>query len=244
MLIRLLRMAIVAGMLSGVLLTVGETVFLEPVILNAEKYEKAADDEPNAAQTIGIAGSLVSSTSVIPNPEPEWAPETGWERNFYTGVFNVASAFAASLIMGAALNIMRNIRWWHGLFWGLGGFVAFFAAPGIIYPPSLPGAAEAHLVVRQLWWVATIESTLFGLAFLVFARQYAYRIMGFVLLFAPHIVGGPPGTVVNLAPEALSIQFIWVSISLNVLFWLILGLITTTFFCRFVRGPSSDVSSG
>lgn len=242
MLGKLLRTAMLAGFLSGALLTVGEIVFLEPVILEAEKYEKAAAKElaaHEAAQAAAIFGVTAAIDEVA---ESEWEPETGWERNLFTGISNIAFAFAISLIIGAASNMLPRLNWWHGVLWGLGGYVAFFAAPGIIYPPSLPGAMEAHLVVRQLWWIATIESTLFGLAFLAFARQHAYRAMGIILLFAPHIVGGPPGTVVNLAPDELSAQFIWISSTLNAAFWIALGLATTTLSYHMSHRTRSNVS--
>ena len=57
-----------------------------------------------------------------------------------------------------------------GLAWGLGGFIAFFAAPSLGILPQLPGVAGAALESRQFWWVATVLCTGTGL-FLAHAPQ-------------------------------------------------------------------------
>lgn len=236
MLATLLRNAAVAGLVSGLLLTAAQVLYLVPLIMEAEFYEEIAVNERKGNETVS---SVTSESSHV--DDHKWTPQPGWERNLYTALSNVAFGFSVSLMIGAALIYVPNVCWWHGVLWGLAGFTAFYAAPSFIYPPTLPGTEEAHLIVRQLWWIAAIEATLFGLSFAVFSRQYLYKGMGILLLLAPHVVGGPPGTVISIVPDALSTRFIWAASVTNSMFWIILGLVTTTLFYLSARTAHSNV---
>lgn len=236
MLTALLRNAVVAGLLSGLLVTAAQVMYLVPLIIEAEFYEEIAAKEREGNKVV------ISDTSKsAPSDDHVWSPQPGWERNLYTTLSNVALGFSLSLMIGAALIYVPKVYWWHGVLWGLAGFSAFYAAPSFIFPPTLPGTESAHLIVRQLWWIAAIEATLFGLSFAVFSRQYLYKGMGILLLLAPHVVGGPPGTVISIVPDALSTRFIWTASVINSMFWIILGLVTTTLFYLSARTARSDV---
>ena len=235
MLTVLLRNAVIAGLLSGLLFTTAQVLYLVPLILEAEFYEEIAAHEREGNKGFS---SLPSKSAHGDNHV--WSPQLGWERNLYTALSNVALGFSVSLMIGAALIYVPKVCWWHGVLWGLAGFTAFHAAPSIIYPPTLPGTEEAHLIVRQLWWIAAIEASLFGLSFAVFSRQYLYKGMGILLLLAPHVVGGPPGTVISIVPDALSTRFILTSSVLNSVFWIFLGVVTTTLFYFSARTAHPD----
>ena len=115
-------------------------------------------------------------------------------------------------------------HWRHGLFWGLGGFVAFALAPSLSLPPELPGMPSADLASRQVWWVATAAITGGGLAIIVFRPALWAAILGIVLILAPHIVGAPqPASFESPVPHDLAQRFVTSVMVSNFLFWVLLG---------------------
>lgn len=237
----LLRNAAVAGLVSGLLLSTVQILYVVPLILEAEFYQEIAATEQQEIQGNKTPSSETSKSAAIDNNT--WKPQTGWERNLYSVLSNVTLAFSFSLMIGAALIYVPTVCWWHGILWGLAGFTVFYAAPSYIYPPTLPGTEEAHLLVRQLWWISAIEATLFGLSFAVFSRHYIYKGIGILLLLAPHVVGGPPGAVVTHTPDLLRSHFIHTTTALNSIFWIILGVVTTTLFYLSARPSHSAIKT-
>jgi len=99
--------------------------------------------------------------------------------------------------------------------------------------PELPGTAAADLGQRQSWWIGTAAATGLGLALLVFARHWLFKVIGVVLLAVPHVIGAPqPDVHQSLAPEALETQFKIASWVTNAAFWLALGLLSAWLYRR------------
>jgi cobalt transporter subunit CbtA len=128
----------------------------------------------------------------------------------------------------------RPVSWYEGLLWGLAGFIVFTIAPGLGLPPKPPGVPGAQLEVRQLWWIATAASTAAGLALLFFKRSAWTAVLGLCLIALPHVIGAPqPEDAHTNVPEALSRQFVTAVTLTSLLFWALLGSLTSIAYRRF-----------
>lgn len=220
---RIAQTAGFAGLIAAVVLTLLQSLWVTPLILQAETYETA---EP-AAQVEHVheheASGAVGAHSHEHDAEA-WAPEDGWQRTLSTGGSNLVVAVGFALMLAGVFSLRGPSRAWQGLLWGLGGFATFTLAPSIGLPPELPGTAAADLAQRQVWWIGTAASTAVGLALIAFGRHWILRVAGLTLLLIPHVVGAPqPEVHSSLAPQALTHEFIAASLITNALFWVALG---------------------
>jgi cobalt transporter subunit CbtA len=202
---------VLAGALSGLMLTVVQQLHLIPLLLRAEIHE-----ETNR----GIAAPVV-----LEHEHEAWRPENGWERNLFTAGANVVLGVGFALLLGAAAALHAGkLDWRSGVAWGIAGYGVFFLAPCLGLPPELPGTEAVELTHRQVWWIATVICTATGLALLSFSRASAIRISGAFLLVIPHVVGAPqPTAPAGTAPAELVRAFIIAAVFVNALFWLSLG---------------------
>src|SRR5690606_515429 len=146
---------------------------------------------------------------------------------------NLVVAVGFALILAALYSLREPGRVTTGALWGLAGFAVFCLAPTLGLPPDLPGTAAADLGQRQGWWIATAAATAVGLALLVFAHHWLFKVLGAALLVVPHLIGAPqPATHESLAPEALETQFKIASWVTNAAFWLALGLLSAWLYRR------------
>ena len=226
---RLVFAAACAGLLTGLLVTVMHQVGTVPVILQAEVYERAADAAAgagHAAQPPGVAHD---------HADQAWEPRDGLERTAYTVLADILAAIGYGLLLAAAFALRgREVTWRTGLWWGLAGFAAFTLAPGLGLPPEVPGTEAAPLLSRQLWWVATSALTGTGLALLAYGRQWAWPVLGVLLIALPHLWGAPqPAGHGSAAPEALAHQFVVAVTVVSFLTWAVLGSSTAYFYRRF-----------
>ena len=197
--------ALAAGIAAGTVATVLQQLFLVPLILQAE--------------TLEAAEHVRSATA--------WEPQAGLERALYTLLFNCLGAFGFALLLAGCYALRGGASWPLGLLWGLAGFASFSAAPALGLPPELPGAAAADLSARQSWWIATALGTAAGLACLFLARPPGMRVLGLLLIGAPHLVGAPhPPDVPSAIPEDLDRAFSIGSLAVSAVMWLILGAVT------------------
>lgn len=201
----LLLPALAAGIAAGVVATALQQLLLAPLIAQAEALEAA-----------GHAGAAT-----------EWEPQAGLERALYTLLFNCLGAFGFALLLAGCYALRGGTTWPVGLLWGLAGFASFSAAPALGLPPELPGIAAADLAARQLWWGATALGTAAGLACLFLTRPLGARVLGLLLIGAPHLVGAPHSLAVQSAiPGELSRAFAMGSLAISAVMWLILGAVT------------------
>ena len=212
-----------SGLLAGVLLTLLQHIQVVPLILEAEVYEHAAEalhPAPSAEHDHGA-----------------WQPQDGWQRNVFTTAANIVVALGYALLLGAALTLRATpLTWRSGLLWGLAGYIVFFVAPSLGLPPEVPGAQAAELAQRQLWWVATVSCTASGLALMVFSARRTTKLLGVVLLVAPHFIGAPqPDVAGGVAPAELVQEFINAAFITNAAFWLALGGLFGFFQRRFAQ---------
>ena len=258
---RLVFTAVIAGLITGGLVTLAHYFGTASIIARAEVYERAADDadhaptlahthDHDAASTTPDTDQHSVAARAMPamhndSAAPEWEPKNGVERTLYTALADMVTAIAFSLLLVAAFELRgRNVDWRTGLFWGLAGFAVFALAPGLGLPPEVPGTAAAPLHARQVWWAATAAATAGGLALLFLQRRPTWVLVGVMLLVAPHLYGAPqPAEYKSAAPEALAHEFVVITTTTSLLFWIVLGTLSGFFFDLLGRSPvRSDAS--
>ena len=210
---RILFVAVLAGLLSGVFVTVAHQIATVPVILKAETYEAAGE---NATASVETAHEPGSST---------WAPADGLGRMLFTLLADVLTGMGYALLLVAGFALRGGVmNWRKGLYWGLAGFATFTLAPALGLPPDVPGTAAAPLLDRQLWWLGTALATGGGLALLFLSRRATGVVAGMALILMPHLLGAPqPVEYMSLAPESLGHRFMTAVVVTSLLFWLTLG---------------------
>lgn len=124
--------------------------------------------------------------------------------------------------------------------WGLAGFAVFTIAPGLGLPPELPGVPAAPLLSRQIWWTTAVLATSAGLGLIVFRRSMPAAIAGVVLIMLPHLIGAPELEHVETnVPSSLSHQFVVAVTLTSLVFWSLLGGLTSAAFAYFDRPASA-----
>ena len=223
-----LTVALLAGLIAGLVGWGLHMIGTTPLILAAEVYENAGAPAETSAASDGHDHQHGAEA---------WAPADGWERNAYSlGAQLVTGVGFAFLLTAAMVFFGKGADWRRGLLWGLAGFATFTLAPSLGLPPELPGTEAAPLLDRQLWWIGTVIATAGGLFAAARLRNvYGYAI-AVVLIAAPHVIGAPqPQVPGGLAPEELEHKFILVAIATSLVFWLVLGVLTGAFFNRYAN---------
>lgn len=220
---RIAQTAGFSGLLAALLLTLLQSFWVSPLILQAETYESAPATEHHEH----AAGAVHSHDAQA------WEPEDGWQRVLSTTGGNLVVAVGFALMLAGLYTLRAPTRTSQGLLWGLAGYATFVLAPTLGLPPELPGTAAADLAQRQMWWIGTAASTAVGIALIVFGRHWLLKLLGVATLLVPHVIGAPQPEVHSmLAPEALESQFKLASQVTNVAFWLALGLVSAWLFRR------------
>ena len=222
---RIAQTAGFTGLLAALLLTLLQSFWVAPLILQAETFENAPVAEVAHAHAAGAAAHTHDAEA--------WEPENGWQRVLSTTGGNLVVAVGFALMLAGLYTLRAPTRTAQGLLWGLAGYATFVLAPTLGLPPELPGTAAADLAQRQIWWIGTAASTAAGIALLVFGRSWLLKVLGVAILAVPHVIGAPQPQVHSmLAPEALEAQFKIASQLTNVAFWLALGWISAWLFRR------------
>ena len=222
---RIAQTAGFTGLLAALLLTVLQSLWVSPLILQAETYET-----PAASAVHEHANSSVASHA---HDAEAWEPEDGWQRVLSTTGGNLVVAVGFALMLAGLYTLRSPTRTAQGLLWGLAGYATFCLAPTLGLPPELPGTAAADLLQRQIWWITTAASTAVGIALLAFGKHWALKLLAVAIVLVPHVFGAPQPLVhSSLAPQELESQFKIASQLTNLAFWLALGVICTWLFRR------------
>jgi len=211
---RIVSAAALAGVLAGLLLTAIQQIEITPLIREAEVQEEAT-----------IAASQSAHEHASTGREQEaWAPRRGWERLLASAVSNTVLATGFALLLVSAMSQQKKTGWRAGLLWGTAGYAVFFVAPSLGLPPELPGTESAPLRDRTLWWVGTAIFSAAGLWLVAFSSKSAIRVLGLILLAAPHVIGAPqPATYGGSNSVDLAKDFLRATYFANAAFWLALG---------------------
>ena len=231
---RIIFSALCIGLLSGLLFSLVQYVGVSPIILAAEQYEVAA---PESAPVQDHHHGADVGAGHHHNTEA-WSPSDGLERSLFTLLSNILAGigFAAivlSIMCMLQLKGLANFSLLKGLVFGLAGFVAFFALPGIGLPPEIPGIEAAPLDNRQTWWLLTVLASVIGIGVFAFAKK-AYKLLGAAIIVLPFLIGAPHSTGPDFGHTDANVvviltdlhqQFIVASGVANLVFWLALGLL-------------------
>ena len=166
-----------------------------------------------------------------------WGSEDGIGRAFRTALANVATAIGLALLLVAVFAWRGGATTWRrGLLWGAAGFFVFFVNPALGLRPALPGAFEAGLLDRQLWWLLAVACSAAGAGLLLLAPRAAAKAGGAALLAVPHLIGAPhPEVSGGLAPDGLANAFVLAAAATNAAFWIVLGVVAAVTFGRLSR---------
>jgi cobalt transporter subunit CbtA len=204
---RVLAIGLIAGFAAGLAIAALQHVSTTPLILAAEVYEAAqhAHDAADAAEG--------------------WSPAPGVQRLVATSLATVGLAVGYALMLLAAMLIAaEEIAPSRALVWACGGFAATGLATSFGLAPQLPGAAEADLAARQLWWVGTALATAGGLYALLRREEVTAKAIGIVLLLAPHLYGAPQAArPESTVPAELAARFAAASIGVQAVLWCLVG---------------------
>lgn len=237
---RIIVSAALAGLLSGLLLTVVQQFQVVPLLLEAEVYEAAGE----SASGGHLHGRTLRGHDDGAPAHPVPPPSQDWERMLLTTLANVVMAVGFALLLGAAIALRGEVGPPSGLLWGAAGYAVFFVAPSLGLPPELPGTAAAHLTDRQLWWVLTVALSAAGLWIIAFAGKRPLRLLGTILLVAPHVLGAPqPQFHSSATPEELVRTFVLATSVANGVFWLTLGGLLGLFY-RMTRNSTRHLRDG
>lgn len=174
-----------------------------------------------------------------------WTPADGGERTFYTFASNILAAigFAAvllALMVQTHTQGLTRVTPLKGLAWGGAGFIALFVVPAIGLPPEIPGMEAAAIDNRQGWWMLAVSAAVAGLACLAFAPKKV-KALGLVVIAVPYWVGAPHpegAAITHADTEAvtaltqLHADFVMASALTNLVFWLVLGLLSAYLLSR------------
>ena len=189
---RIAPVVLLAGALAGLLLTAVQQVQVSRIILQAEVYEEAAAAKAHEQAHAAASAGAPAAEAHEHEHGDEWEPANGFERTAYTVLANVSMAIGFGLFLAAAILVSgKKVTWRSGLLWGVAGYLVFFVAPSLGLPPEVPGTVAAPLHARQLWWIMTAGLTAAGLGLGVYARHWALKLLGLVLLVVPHLIGAP-----------------------------------------------------
>lgn len=216
--------ALAGGLTAGVLLFVLQSVWITPLIREAERYENQPP-EIHSPASVTKPGETATLPPVAPPAEP-----TENSILFTTLLADMAVGLGYALVLCAGILLTgRKVGALRGLAWGVCGYAALVLAPSLGLPPEAPGAsldALASLGGRQLWWLLTVVATAMGLWTIAFAPAY-WKVVGAAWLLAPHLALAPlllpqdagGGTV----PEDLAAGFLVAVLAVSGAFWLLLG---------------------
>jgi len=230
---KLLIPGIISGAIAGLLLTVVQLINVVPLILEAETYEVQSTIQSHANHT--------HNHNSESNQQQEWAPQDGSERTLFTLMTNILLGIGFSLLLISLMTATKYTGWQSGLLWGLAGFCVFYLAPSLGLPPELPGAVQAKLEHRQLWWAATVISTAIGLSLLFLNPAIVFRALGVLFIIAPHFfTTSITSDAIGSVPIELTNSFIIATSFANILFWSVIGTLNGVLKLRYFESSAAQ----
>jgi len=238
---RVVSSALVAGVLSGFLLTVLQQLWVAELIVEAEKYEQVTSQAPLNE------GNHTAHVAFAQKDGIRWMLQGSVQRVARTAVANSALGVGFALLLSAVLVLRcKSVGRFSGLAWGLAGYSAFFVAPSLGLPPELPGMDVGSVAARQVWWIAVALMTAAGLWLLTAKLNWPFQLVACALVLIPHVVGPPMplGEVAGSPLQSLKAPFIVATAVTNALFWVAIGGFTCFFYGRSMTAGVSDRSKG
>ena len=179
----------------------------------------------------------------------EWTPANGSERVFWTWLATVLHAFSMALLVFAVMGVclwrgtaMRSLP--LGLLVAAAGWLSFHFWPSLGLPAEIPGMDAARLGSRQGWWVLAAGSAALACASVAGLRSHLRWAAAAAWLAVPFVVGAPSMAADPLAGfsgsaqlqlRELGTQFIWATTWVSLSFWVLMGLVCSAAFKRWLR---------
>ena len=253
---------LLSGFVAGILVTGAQMLKVTPLILQAEKIEVGTEVLPHTHQqsaithehelnvvALNVHVSMKDAHAVeavsVDHSDESWLPEDGAERTFYTGISNIVTGIAFSLML-VAVYLLRGkpVNMNSGLLWGAAGFLIFSGSPALGLPPELPGMTAAALDARQTWWIGTVIATAIGIGLLSETKTILPKIAAVLLMAAPHLIGAPhPLLFESNVPAEISAQFAIASLFTSAFFWMVLGASTGYFYQKLVPKTTESLTT-
>jgi len=217
MLVRVLKVGLLAGLLAGLLVALLQQVATTPLILRAETYEAAGSAAPAAHSHDGQGHTHDHGEG--------WKPREGLERFTFTAIATIATAVGVSFVLLAAMLLGgATIDRRSAVAWAIGGFIAVGLAPAAGLAPELPGSASGDLAGRQAWWIGTAVATALALWMLARFDKPLVIVGALLLLIAPHVIGAPqPHAFESRVPAELAARFAALSLIVQGVLWACAG---------------------
>ena len=242
MIVKYLLAALVAGLISGGLVTVAQQAKVVPLILEAEKYENApaATHEHTSGLTISFATKAMAhehDAAATEGAEEEGGMLFGVSRLTGTLMGNLIAGCGFALIMLAiSLFTGQTVTVANGALWGAAAWLAFQLLPSIGLPPELPGFPAADLFARQMWWLGTVVASAAGLYLVILRPESWAKVGGLVVMLVPHLIGAPqPDDITTNVPAVLAAEYSVAALATGLFFWVVIGLLLGTFNARFAK---------
>ncbi len=212
----LILSAAAAGVVGGLVAAAYQALAVTPLILEAEVFEHAAKATSEAVSEADFGRHLLTSLATI-----------------------VLAIGGALILLGLMVLDGGRITARRALPWGAGAFLALALAPAIGLPPELPGMPAADLAGRQIWWLATVLATAFGLWTIFCRGGPALIVLGVLVIVLPHVVGAPqPVSHDSAVPAGLAAQFVASSLAGSLILWIIVSSVAGAVFDHL--RPSTD----
>ena len=202
--------ALIAGFGAGLVASVMQYAFVQPLLLHAELFEA----DPTTA------------LDIVTSPRGEFDLVRQGLNVIFAALIYTGYAFILLAGMVFAEQRGHPITARNGIIWGIAGFIAMHFAPAFGLAPDMPGLNGADVEARQIWWYLTIALTAGGLWAIAFGQSWMLWGVGIILIAAPHIIGAPtPDTLTNVAPPELASLFAARTLGTALVVWTSLGLL-------------------
>ena len=218
---RIATSALFAGAAAGLIASLLQLYFVQPVLLHAELYE--------SGELVHFGANAVSAHPDLGGFQPT--------RDIMSIIFTMLVYTGYSLVMVPAMAFAEQrgsaITVRNGIMWGMAGFIAVHFAPGFSLAPEVPGVAAADVYARQVWWFATVVAAAIALWLIAFGSNAFAWGAAVVLLLAPHVIGAPePDSFTGPVPTEIGALFAARAFGVGMVAWLLVGMFSAYFWQR------------
>lgn len=204
--------ALFAGSAAGLIASLLQLIFVQPVLLHAELYE--------SGELVHFGGEAISAVQDLGGIEIM--------RDALSIVFTIMIYTAYAFILIAAIAYSEEtgnkVDARQGIIWGVAGFIAVHLAPGFSLAPEVPGVAAADVYARQIWWFPTVIAAAVAMWLIAFGKNWMMWGLACILLIAPHLIGAPePSVFEGPVPTEIGALFAARAFGVGLAAWVLTG---------------------
>ena len=204
--------ALFAGSAAGLIASLLQLIFVQPVLLHAELYE--------SGELVHFGGEAVSAVQDLGGMEiMRDALSIAFTIMIYT-----AYAFILIATIAYSEETGNKVDARQGIIWGVAGFIAVHLAPGFSLAPEVPGVAAADVYARQIWWFPTVIAAAVAMWLIAFGKNWMMWGLACILLIAPHLIGAPePSVFEGPVPTEIGALFAARAFGVGLSAWVLTG---------------------